>query len=74
MEIREKTVQIIGYVMCKNVDVNEYFDFIRKSFWIEDIKNGLENAVFPPGLVMRDWRGTVAVVDHDRRTLKRLSW
>ncbi|GAP10601.1 hypothetical protein BECAL_01774 [Bellilinea caldifistulae] len=63
-----------GYVMFPGVDVNEYWDFVRKSMPIRDVKNGLEMGIFPPGLVMKDDYNNLAIVDRDRRTLRKLSW
>jgi hypothetical protein len=67
-------VEVVGYIRFPDVDVNEYFDFNFKSFWLRDLKLGLENGIFPPGLIFRYHYNLLAVVDYDRKTLKRLGW
>jgi hypothetical protein len=67
-------VEVVGYIRVPGVEVDEYFDFNFKRFTLLDVKLGLDNGSFPPGLVFRDKYGTIAVVDLDRRTLKRLGW
>lgn len=60
--------------MFPNVDINEYWDFVRKDMMLAEVKQGLELGIFPPGLIMKGNYNNLAIVDHDRKTLKRLTW
>lgn len=74
MTVESGKIDIVGYIMFPEVDLNEYWDYVRKSFYIVEIRKGLEFGAFPPGLVMRDCYGRLAIVEKDRKTLKYLSW
>lgn len=73
-EDMDSRVEFVGYIMIPQVDINEYWDFVRRSLPLKEVKVGLEMGVFPPGLVMKDMYNNLAIVDHDRRTLKKLIW
>ena len=74
MNVKSGKIYFCGYIMYPGVDVNEYWDFIRKEMMLVEVKKGLEMGVFPPGLVLKDAFGQVGIVDRDRRTVKRLNW
>lgn len=65
-------VDVIGYIMFPDVDVDEYIDYVRKTFYLGDVRYELENRHFPPGLVLRDEYGTIAMVARDRKSLVKL--
>lgn len=65
-------VDVIGYIMFPDVDVDEYLDYVRKTFYLGDVMYELENRHFPPGLVLRDECGTIAMVARDRKSLVKL--
>lgn len=64
-------VNIVGYVAQPGVDRNEYYDWTGRTLRLLDVKLGLQNDNFPPGLVLRDEYGVTAVVCSDRSTLAR---
>ncbi len=65
-------VNIIGYITQPDIDRNEYYDWIGKQLRILDVRLGLQNCNFPPGLVFRDQYGHTAIVRSDRSTLSRM--
>lgn len=71
---RQNMIFFCGYIIHQGVDMNEYWDFVRKYMNLDEVKRGLELGVFPPGLIMKDNYNNIAIVDCDRKTLKKLIW
>ncbi|MDI6770114.1 MAG: hypothetical protein QMD04_10635 [Anaerolineales bacterium] len=65
-------VSIVGYIAQPGIDRNEYYDWNGKQIRILDVRLGLKNRNFPPGLVFRDRYGHTAIVRSDRRSLARM--
>lgn len=69
----EPEIEVIGYIRYPNTDWNEYWDFVRAKLRFLDVVEGLEHGIFPPGLVLKDRKGTVAIVNPDRRSLRKFN-
>jgi hypothetical protein len=65
-------VEVVGYIVQAGIEMDEYYDWSRKCLRLLDVRLGLKNSVFPPGLVFRDAYGTTAIVRSDRQSLARM--
>ena len=65
-------VDIVGKIPVDGVQADEYYDYIGRRFRLADIDQDLKNGNMPPGLVLRDAYGTIAIVAKDRHSLMRL--
>ena len=66
-------VRFAGYVVWPGVDLLEYADYRDKTYRLADVKNDLEAGNMPPGLLLRDDFGNLAMVSGNRRGLVALT-
>ena len=52
----------VSFVPVGNIPFDDYRDFIGRMFTVQDMKADLANGVLPPGLVIADDAGTIALV------------
>lgn len=65
-------VDIIGYIIYPDVDLDEYKDYMHKRFRADNIALDLHNGNLPPGLVLRDETGKIAMVCRNRYNLQEM--
>ena len=69
LEHRKVIVRYGGYIIRPGVDLLEYADYYGKAYRLEDIDRDLEARNLPPGLILRNDNGGLAMVADDRMRL-----
>ena len=68
-EHRKVIVRYGGYIIRPGVDLLEYAEFYGAKFCLDDIDRDLEARNLPPGLILRNDNGGLAMVADDRAQL-----